>query len=147
MSRQYWQTRSEGAATELYLKPILEDILGEALEKQEETARLDFYARVEKGWHEIKGRDSFYRSDDRYAEKGWWVGYPKVLAARQKQEPVTFWYYFSSDHTLWKLPFQDELFSQFTPFLNAQGQLTLCIPKKFWTQVKLPAKKTSLCSE
>ena len=143
MSRRYWETRDEGEATERYLKPILEGILGETLEKQVETAGLDFYSLFQ-GWHEIKGRDSFYRSDDRFAEKGWWVGYPKVLAARAAKEPVTFWYYFPSDHTLWKLPFEDVLFSQFKVFPNAQGQPTIAIPKKFWTQVKLPVKKVPL---
>lgn len=136
MSRRYHQTKDEGRLVENLLKPLLETYLREELTEQPSKASLD-YCGLTTGFHEIKGRDLLYRSDDKYADLGWWIGYPKVLAARATQEPVTFWYYFRSDKTLWCIPFDDTLFSSFKPFKNAQGQLTIAIPKRFWKQVVL----------
>ena len=119
---------------EAFLKPRLEILLDDTLEAQEEFSRLDFKGR-KTGFHEVKGREPRYKSDDQYAEKGWWIGMPKVAAALCCPEPVTFWYYFRSDGTLWKLPFDAALFASFKPFRNAQGQETIAIPKKLWTQV------------
>lgn len=134
MSRRYFETHKEGADAEEFLRPRLEILLEDTLEPQDAMARLDFKGK-KTGFHEVKSRDVRYRSDDQYAEKGWWIGMPKVAAALSTPEPVTFWYYFRSDRTLWKLPFDPVLFSQFKPFRNAQGQETIMIPRKFWTQV------------
>lgn len=136
MSRRFAQTSAQGAAAEAFLKPRLERFLGEPLEEQDRFARLDFKGATT-GFHEVKSRAPCYKSDDKYAEKGWFIGVPKIAAALCCAEPVTFWYYFLSDSTLWKLPFDPDLFSQFKPFVNAQGQETIAIPKKFWTQVLL----------
>lgn len=136
MSRYYNQTRAEGAAAEAFLKPRLEAILQDILDPQEPTAHLDFKGR-KTGFHETKSRAPCYKSDDQYAEKGWFIGMPKIAAALCTPEPVTFWYFFRGDNTLWKLPFDAKLFSQFKPFCNRQGQETIAIPKKFWTQVLL----------
>lgn len=89
-------------------------------------------------WLEIKGRESRYRSDDCYAERGWWIGYPKILACKKEQQrDIYFIYYFQSDKTCWLLKYDDELFARFDPFPNAQNQLTIAIPKMYWTQITI----------
>ena len=118
------------------LKVPLERYFCEEIEEMPEECSFDFKAPT--FWLEIKGREARYRSDDRYAEKGWWIGYPKVLACKgEKQMDVYFIYYFESDKTTWLLKYEKGLFDRFVPFANAQGQLTIAVPKSYWTQISL----------
>ena len=118
------------------LKVPLERYFREEIEEMPEECSFDFKALT--FWLEVKGREARYRSDDKYAELGWWVGYPKVLACkREKNMDVYFVYYFESDKTCWLLKYDEELFDTFVPFPNAQGQLTIAIPKRYWQQITI----------
>ena len=136
MSRLYAETKDEGKRIQRLLKAPLEAYFKESLTETYEEHPFDYKANS--FWLEIKGRDFPYRSDDKWAEKGWWIGYPKVLACRKTKKPVYFIYYFVSDSTCWLLESKESLFAQFAPFQNSQGQWTVAVPKEYWTKLCLP---------
>lgn len=140
MSRSFLQTIQEGKDVEAYLFPFLESKHGKLVE-QPSSAVLDY--RGEGCWVEVKGRAPEYTSTDKYSEKGWFIGYNKILRILELEEPVYLYYYFKGDKTLWLLTSSKEMLQGLKPFKNFQGKLTVKIPKDFFTQIlgnwELPA--------
>jgi hypothetical protein len=141
MSRLYAETNAEGKRHQRFLHKPLEQFFCEELLEMPEESSFDFQGLT--FWLEVKARATQYRSDDKYAEQGWWIGMPKVKKCRESKIPVFFIYYFPSDSTVWLLEYQEELFSQFVPFYNQQGQGTIAIPKRFWTRIDLGLSTTA----
>ena len=129
MSRPYHTTKAEGERTENLLEDFLVRTHGPVTKTPKKS---NFDRESEDCWIEIKGRSAKYRSDDKWSEAGWFIGHPKVVAAKGTTKKVVFYYYFSSDKTLWKLDYSDSIFDQLEPKKNFQGQLTYTVPKKFW---------------
>lgn len=136
MSRRYLDTKKEGEETETLLEQFLTSVHG-PLEKTGPTCPFD--CKGTNCWVEIKGRSAKYVSDDEYAEAGWFIGNPKIVAAAAVSEPVFFYYYFNAEPgQVWRLQYTSELFDTFKPFKNRQGQLTFKVPKKHWARLQVP---------
>ena len=135
MSRLYSETHKEGKRNQRLLHKPLEKYFREELIETPEEDSFDFEGLT--FWLELKSRHERYRSDDKYADQGWWVGVPKLTACKKSQREVYFIYYFPSDGTVWLLKYDEKLFSSFKPFPNAQGQPTIAIPKTFWRRIEL----------
>ena len=132
MSRPYHLTKAEGERTENLLEEFLVRTHGPVTKT---SKKANFDREAQDCWIEIKGRSAKYRSDDKWSEKGWFIGEPKVRSAKTANKKVYFYYYFNSDKTLWRLEYSQEVFEGLTPEKNFQGQLTYTVPKSYWQQI------------
>lgn len=127
----------------------MELVIGETLTPTEK-----FYdtmdAESENYWIEIKCRRSNYHYTDKIILKeGWLIPACKIeraLLEVASDRKVSFFYYWTSDCSLWELEFKEETFADLVPSVpwwHPQKQLHYYVPQDRWIQIEFVSPQTS----
>jgi hypothetical protein len=129
-----------GKTAERDLKPYLESLLGEELTQTE--SRFDTMDFVSKNYFiELKARTAKYHWETPLiADEGWLIPTCKIDRAKSETKKVLFFYFWKSDHSLWKLEYSPETFSDLrprVPWFHSQRQLHYFVPQDRWELVSI----------
>ena len=94
-------------------------------------------------WIEIKcRRPNYHYTDKIIVKEGWLIPACKIERAKREVaagKKVSFFYYWTSDCSLWELEFKEETFEDLEPLVppwHAQKQLHYYVPQDRWIQIQ-----------
>jgi len=140
-NKERWEFGKQG---EKIVLPLVQLVIGETLTPTEK-----FYdtmdAVSENYWIEIKcRRPNYHYTDKIILKEGWLIPACKIERAVRETaagKKVCFYYYWTSDCTLWELEFKEETFADLepsVPWWHAQKQSHYYVPQERWTLLEFP---------
>jgi hypothetical protein len=140
LTTRYNKVRHDfGKIGEKIVLPMVEMILGETLTPTEK-----FYDTMDavsnNYWVEIKTRSDKYHWEQPLIEKeGWLIPACKIDRALREDKKCCFYYYWTSDESLWEMEFSLEKIEGLVPAIpwwHAEKQLHYYIPRERWTLIE-----------
>ena len=130
-----------GLYYEQVLKPTLEKVIGEPIQKTEsETDTMDFYS--EHFFLELKVRsDSYHYTQEFIKRDGWIVPTCKIMRAieeTKKGKKVLFFYFWMAGKSLWCYEFNERDLSEMKdkyPEWHRDHQQQTYIPESLWKRI------------
>ena len=128
-----------GKLGEEEILPILEVLLGENLTPTEKLYDV-FDAESESYWIELKTRTAKYHWSDKCMKEGWLIPKCKIDRALKEKKKTNFYYYWTSDKSLWELEFNPEILEGLIckiPWFHADKQPHYYFPQELWTEIQI----------